>query len=273
MKNICLLGAILLGLLASSCKERDFPTTQVSTDGKRVVVAEELTGVRCPNCPDGTVELTKLDSLYGEKLIVVSIHSAFPYYFPYAENKDTFFFPGAESIRDYIGTYNGFPAASINRKFYPAYTYDFIDNSSVWGGLIASDGAVDPKVNMYMENDYDEDTRNLTIKTIMEPEKDLESNLHLTVLITEDSIIDYQNEHGVIKPDYVHRHVLRAYVTPFDGTPITESLAAGSSVENNFSFQLPAKWEAKHCAIVAFLHRSQPTDKEILQAIEHHVVE
>ena len=65
----------LVAILMPACKEKMILIPDV-TVGKKRVLAEELTGVRCPNCPDGTKELVRLDSAFGENLIVISNHSA-----------------------------------------------------------------------------------------------------------------------------------------------------------------------------------------------------
>ena len=65
--------------------------------------------------------------------------------------------------------------------------------------------------------------------------------------------------------------MLRDVVTRPTGDPITQSLSAGAVVSKSFQVSLPEKWEAKHCSVVAYVHRGGDPVKDVLQAVEKHV--
>jgi hypothetical protein len=83
--------------------------------------------------------------------------------------------------------------------------------------------------------------------------------------------MDVQNDDNVIVKDYVHRHVLRDVVSRPTGDPITEPLLAGAVISKTFRVSLSEKWEAKHCSVVAYVHRGGDPVKDVLQAVEEHV--
>lgn len=272
MKNILPLLALVV-FLQWGCDEKEIRIPELSAGNHRVLV-EELTGVRCQNCPDGSKLLVDLQEQYGEEnLIVISIHGAPDFSVPYPSNAYDFRTAKGKELADYIGVFEGAPCASIDRFLPENATSLFVAPSSEWPGIIASQLDKDHKLDLYVQNTYDANTRKLDVLVNIAPEETLSGEHHLTVVITQDSIVDVQNVSNVIVPNYVHRHVLRDVLTQPSGNAITESLASGAVVTKNFSLTLPADWDAKHCSVVAYVHRGTAADKEVLQATQAHVVQ
>ncbi len=272
MKNIFTfpLLALVLLTLVMGCKEQPLTIPEL-TVGKRHVLVEELTGVRCQNCPDGTRELISLQNQLGaENLIVVSIHAAGNYSDPYTTvpaNQYDFRFPDAQAMADYIGEAEGFPTAAVDRRLIDGNTSLFVFRTT-WTGLIADDLAKDYGLGLFLNDDYDPATRQLNIALNIAPEKTLPGENRLTVVITQDSIVDVQQDGAVRKPAYIHRHVLRQIVTAPTGDLISEPLTANGLVRKNYSVILPETFDDKHCTVVAYVHRGGATDKEVLQVEE-----
>jgi hypothetical protein len=80
---------------------------------KRVVLAEELTGVRCPNCPEGTAALIALQQQYRGRLVAVSIHAALGYDQPFPSSRYDFRTAKGTEMANYIGSAFFFPTAAI----------------------------------------------------------------------------------------------------------------------------------------------------------------
>ncbi len=255
----------------SSCEEKPVTIPELSV-GERNVLVEELTGVQCPNCPDGAAKLTDLGKQLGDNLIVVSIHAANGYDEPYAESKEDYRIDKGKEIANFLGTTIGYPAAAINRRRLPNEPYLFLVPHTKWAKPIQDDIRLAPQVGIFLETNFDPVTRKLDIAVNIAPAADLAGEHRLTVLITQDSIQDYQKV-GLNKvPDYMHRHVLREVLTQATGDVISEPLNTASVVKRNFTFTLPEKWEEKHCNVIAFVHHGTDPDKEILQAVEEHVI-
>lgn len=272
MKYIKLL---LLPLLAAAlfhgCEEMPVQIPELSV-GDRKVLVEELTGVRCPNCPDGTATLTALSAQLGDNLVVVSIHAAPGYDAPYPENKYDFRTPDGTAMANFIGQASFFPTASIDRRIVPPETEPYLPRQ-MWPGVIAEELDKAPVVSIFMESEFDTSSRRLDITVKLALNETLSGEHRLTVLITQDSIQDVQKYGLQIVPDYYHRHVLRDVITQATGDVISEPLNASAVVEKKFSLTLPAEWDAKHCSVVAFVHHGTDPDKEVLQVEEKHVME
>ncbi len=262
-------------VLAIGCKEQPLQIPEL-TVGKRHVLVEELTGVRCQNCPDGTRELISLQNQLGaENVVVVSIHAAGNYSDPYTSvpaNQYDFRFPDAQTLASHIGEAEGFPTAAINRRLVEGNTTLFVFRTA-WASLIADDLAKDYGLGLFLNDEYNPATRQLDISLNIAPENNLPGENRLTVVITQDSIIDVQQDGAVRKATYIHRHVLRQVVSAPTGDLIGEPLLTNGLIRKTYSVVLSETFEAKHCSVVAYVHRGSATDKEVLQVTEAHVLD
>ncbi len=271
MKRKLLFLPLLAAAVFNSCEETPVTIPELSV-GDRKVLVEELTGVRCPNCPDGTAALVDLGNQLGDNLIVVSIHAAPGYDSPYPENKYDFRTPDGSALANFIGQASFFPTASINRRIVPPETEPYLPRQ-IWSGIIGEELAKSPTVGIFINSEFDLVDRKLDITLTLAPKSTLSGEHRITVLITQDSIQDVQKK-GLEKiPDYYHRHVLRDVLTQATGDVINEPLTSNEVVEKKYSITLPAEWDEKHCSIVAFIHHGNSPDKEVLQVEEKHVIE
>ena len=275
MKQLLPIFALAL-LFALGCKEKELSIPELSVGARRVLV-EELTGVKCTACPNGARALTTLQNTYGaDNLIVVSIHEAPDFSVPYSGpngSKYDFRTTNGKLMTDFIGPFIGVPCASISRFLPPNALSRFILPSNAWSGLIAAEFSKGFGLGLFVKNQYDAATRQLDILVNIVPEKTIDGNNKLTVVITQDSIVDLQLDNNVLIKDYIHRHILRDVITQPTGNDIPEALTAGSLTSKTFSFKLPADWVAKHCSVVAYVHQPGPDGKLVLQAAEAHVLE
>ncbi|MBK8192309.1 MAG: Omp28-related outer membrane protein [Lewinellaceae bacterium] len=271
MKNFTILSFAAAGFFFfSGCKEKPITIPELSVGGRNVLV-EELTGVKCQNCPDGAALLNNLNNQFGGNLIVVSIHAAGFYSVPYSENKYDFRTPQGTELANFIGAAQGFPAASINRRLVPPETELYL-SPSIWTGQIAEELKEEPTIGVFVETDFDPVSRKLDVAVNLAAESVLSGEHRLTVLITQDSIQDLQLVGTTKVYDYYHRHVLRTTLTQPTGNVIAETLSPSAVVQKQFSFVLPPDWEEKHCSVVAFVHHGIDPNKEVLQAAEEHVM-
>jgi len=70
MKNTYIFAGLMIMLMLISCKEELImvPDFEIPPSDRKVLL-EELTGVRCPNCPAGAAVVKELKTLYGDKLV------------------------------------------------------------------------------------------------------------------------------------------------------------------------------------------------------------
>jgi hypothetical protein len=255
------------------CRKRTIEP--VVPTGDRVVLLEEFTGKGCTNCPKGSREIENLRSIWGGQLSVVSIHANFfadPQFFPlgqYDLRTDE-----GEQLFDLLGPNLGYPAGVINRtKFNGEYQHA----ANVWGGYIAQEIEADPEIEFTIMHEYDPGTRLLQMIVSGRAKVAVTTPIRISVMITESGIVDAQDdaEAGGIVEDYIHNHVLRDMLTPFDGQDLADALAEGEEFEEEFTdFTIPTEWVDSECTIIVFISRNAGSGNiTVLQAGEIHLTE
>jgi len=232
------------------------------TNQQKVVLLEEFTGVRCPNCPAGSELAEELASQYEGQVIIVSIHSGvFSIPYPNAEN-----FKSADGIEieNLLGKAAAYPSAAINRKLFEGENRPIIP-STKWNNYIKAE--LDEPALAYLNlNTVNYETGNLQLTTSVQFFEKLESTIKLSVMLIEDDIVSPQDVDGTKVDNYVHKHVLRAMLSPFNGTLIGLSANPDSTYQNSFTFnEFASNWDENNMSIVAFLHGSG-NDLSVLQA-------
>jgi len=260
-KQLYIFHLLSLLILFTACEEIgpaiNFETeTQVVEDTttneiQRVVLLEEFTGVRCANCPAGAELAQQLADESGNRVIIISIHSSGAFALPYADEID-FRTQQGDKIEAFLGKASGYPSASINRKIFDDELTAIVTSPS-WSNYINSElaetPAVDIKLNATLENGNIEASCNLNFL------KDISTDVKISVVVVEDDIISPQNVNSTKIDDYVHQHVFRTMLTPFDGELIAVGASSGDNFDKKFQLsQIPTDWVTGKLSIVAFVH-------------------
>ena len=265
--------ALLLGifLAALSCEEIPPIITPISpteaTETTRQVLIEEFTGVRCVNCPAGSQAIEDLINIYGDRLVVVSIHSG-SFANPYPDSQIDFRMPDGEALLNFIGKPLGYPTASINRKIFTGERDLQLEGRNSWAGFVAQELETEAKVRMDLQTNLNPDSRSLTIDITTTIEEEIEAeNLRITALIIENNVQDTQLTPDGIQNDYTHQHVLRQVLTNSNGNLITEDFSVGSSFTLTLSEELGSEIDLEEAKVIAFISLSDES-KEVLQSIQ-----
>ena len=233
---------------------------------------EEFTGVRCVNCPQAKSEIANLQSegLFGENLIVVAYHAGF-FSEPYTDSRADYRTADGTTILEFLETPIGYPSAVINRKQFEGERNLQLIQFATWGGFVAQVLEEEAVLAMDITVDFSTGNRSLATTVEVRPLQNSSENLNLTVLITEDDIVDIQLTPDGIIEDYAQTHVFRAMLTAPLGTPLTDNLQVGTPLSKDFSFTLPEGWVAENCSVIAFVHQATE-GKEVLQAAERKII-
>lgn len=262
---------LFLGLIMNlvSCSENQPEYTLARPEaGDRIVVVEEFSGVRCPNCPEGTKELESLRAQYNNQIIIVTIHAG-DFAFKYSESQYDFATPEGNSLLKLLGNPIGYPSAVINRV--PNNNGSLQAFSSQWGSLIIDALSQEPILSLTLEVNYNPDDRQLSPVVGMVPNLDIEEDLFVTLLLKEDNMVDWQSDSQIedgIDKSYSHRNVLRKVISDVNGDLISDRSEAFQKIERTYGFTLPDQtnwWKDQDLTLVAFVTNSSG---EILQGIE-----
>lgn len=253
-----------------SCENVTPPPT-TGTVVKKVLM-EEFTGVRCVNCPQAKLEIDNLQSegLFGEDFIAVSYHAGF-FSRPYNDSKNDYRTDDGDAILEFLDQPIGFPSGVINRKQFSGEDDLQIEAFATWGGFVGQELEEAAIIALDLETTYNTTNRILNVSVGITPLENISDALNLSMLITEDDIVDVQLTPDGIVDDYAQSHVFRSMITNTFGNSINEALIANQSISNIFSFTLPDEWVAENCKIIAFVHHAEQ-GKEVLQAEEVSVI-
>lgn len=274
--NKILLALVAIAILAS-CDKINPPFTEddggqtIETDTVRKILLEEFTGHKCPNCPDAHVIAHDLKSIYGNQLILLTIHAG------YFANVGA-----APFVYDFKTTAGNDIASNFQLPSTPMGMVNRVKQSSGW--LIDKDGfgsnvsaqideqSIDPELYITLIPTYNQSDSTLNLVTKTYIMGTLESaNYNICVAITEDSIIKPQIDNGEIITDYVHMHVMRGMVSPTWGDQIFTGVpTVGNTFTKNYTgYKLGKDWNPDNCHIVAYVYYANGEKQyQIIQAQE-----
>lgn len=228
---------------------KDIPT-------KQCAMVEKYTGVRCVNCPTADEVIHAALDQYGDKLIAVAVHSG-AFGRPLGNDPDLRNAKANEWYESLIGTGTGLPAAMINRG----------EHFNPIGGINDKVDAIvneKPAVSMLMEKAKVNDK--ITADVHISFEEDVNQELTLTLLLTEDSIFTTQSRTGGDIEHYAQNHVLREIYTDVWGLPINVGKAKGMKYFISLPVSIPTGVVEANSHLVAFV--SEKGSRRILNVVQ-----
>lgn len=170
--------------------DRLIPVPLPVTGGRNHVLLE-YTGFRCVNCPTAAEQAAALKSLYGDRLILISLHPASN---PFTQGLYDYTCPEADSLYRFMGGTKTTPFPQGNIDIKPIEDGYFIDPVD-WPSYLNA-AMTDTVWNPYTPHD-------------------------VSYWLVEDSVLGAQAmPDGSVNMSYYHRHVLRAISNePFTQLP------------------------------------------------------
>ena len=292
-----LVVALLLSI--ASCKEQPvaishatqgadstYVTTPESPQPKKVL-ATELTGVQCPNCPSGAATLRTLSEQNGDALIVIGLHAGTltqPLDKEEAHSKYDFRTEDGDDILNQVfgGDPNGKPAVAYNRMRIgtngnPFFIQSYAQN---WGpklqDALTSESPV--LINVTVSSQYNTATDKYDLEAKVAYNQEVSGKQRLNLYLTQDSIIDVQetsNPFNQFDQDYVFMHVFRQAITGISGQPVLDSLTTKEAgrvfiFRTSLSLTPPPNqdWHPEHMHVVAFVSEASGEDIHVYQSAQ-----
>ncbi len=247
-------------------------------DSVRTVLLEDYTGFRCSNCPQAAEELKRIQCLYGARVVPLAVHVsqtfAEPQNNPDGSFSTDFRTPIGNIYESEFGTGLFLPNGMVNRRQFQG-AFSQLYNS--WEGHVAGILAQPPEALIDLSVNYNEGTRLATAELKVSALEDMNAAPYrLVVLLSEDSIVDWQSDNRFNPPkisDYVHMHTLRAGFNGAWGDPVNGGapMAAGFTETTTKSLVIDPNFVDHHCNVVAFIFRDDT--KQVIQAEYRPVIE
>lgn len=246
----------------------DTPYFEVKTDFLQKYLLEDFTGHTCLNCPKAHKIMQEMEQAMGDTLICMAVHCdnfAAPADPPYTADYRT-------ELGDYLARHfsiSGLPKGMICRK---VFDNKRVLNYSDWKSIAASLPRTAPEFGLQIKDTTmasHPDSAYIFVKTSIL--KETNRDLRLSVVLLEDSIVSAQKQPDLsVVTDYVHRHMLRASLSPIVGTVLNDgkTLQKGDTDMRAFALYRNPAWRWNHCSIVAMVIDAKT--EEILQVENHH---
>jgi hypothetical protein len=271
-----LLHIILLLFISSfiGCDKIDEPLKKEKKEVKRKFLIEDFTGHQCGNCPRAAETAKSLQEIYGENLIVVSIHVGWfarTLNDPSGKYATDFRTPAGDAYNQlWKNDATGLPNGFVNRS--AVINNQIIVQHSAWGEAVELLKDSIPIVDLEVKLNYNENSRALNTEVKATGIKRITGNYKLVLYLLEDNVVDWQKDYSLPSgnqdiQDYKHRHVLRDNINGVWGEPmINGSLAENESISKTFNYTLKNGWNDANCSVVAYLYNVDTY--EILQVEE-----
>jgi len=279
MKRITIIFSIMILIFFYSCDKINEPYLPLPAKewyGKRALL-EDYTGHFCPNCPDAAEKAALVDSIYGDKVIIVAVHSNDYFSKPRPNLPEDFRTEAGTAWYNFFGIATaGLPNGMVNRANFPQNAH--IVYHDLWPSKVAYTLSQIPEIEIEINSKYDTTNQKLTGTVTTKFLKTIKKKLMIQLLITEDSIIAPQQNHNEIVANYVHRHMLRDVVNGIWGQQLTNGISANtvdSEITYNFNYTLKQNFPPdtpginwRNASLVVFVYDSE--NYEILQANQVH---
>ncbi len=230
----------------------------------RNILLEDITGVRCPNCPQSHDVAKSISDANPGRIVVLALHAFSNPIFTDPIVSSGFGYPEfRDSTADYIvtqllGNPSALPQGAVNRRFFPSESNRYLPFSK-WSGYVNSELAIATPINLSVMNNYNAVTREVTAVVKMECTQNVTDTVYLSVGITENEIIGTQKSGIDTIQNYPHNHIFRKMLTAKAGLRINSSTVVLNSkqvVIRVFKYTLPTSWNVNNCNVVGILHKS-----------------
>ncbi|MBO4582045.1 MAG: Omp28-related outer membrane protein [Bacteroidales bacterium] len=252
----------------------DTPQFEVIDRALQKILVEEYTGHKCSNCPAGRVTIEELTAAMKDTLVVLALHAGVDGQVkPDLEldlcdkgfGNDYRTTAGNQYAKDF--GISKLPVAVFNRtRWNDKYEQERPNWKEVAGMLPRTQAGQGLQIIPV----WNEAADTLFVFVNATLFNDASRSMRLTVLMSEDSIVSPQmntTPYGAnpVICDYVHSHMLRANISPIDGTAL-KIASAGESVICAYALKWSSLWKKNDSHIIAFI--SDADTHEVLQAEE-----
>jgi hypothetical protein len=225
----------------------------------KMILIEDFTGVQCPNCPNAAQKIEDLQTSNPDRILAVGIHFKGTYGDPFKESKDDFRTnAGKEIYLSLPGVKGLLPMGSVNRTRHYDDNNDFVvlQQFPTWPTYVNEELAKNTPVNIDISGAFVDTSKNYKLKIKLHYTQATTDTQALTIYLIEDNIIDLQmRPNSTIDSYYVHKHILRAVLTNFNGNNLDSSLVLNRVYEKEFKIAWNPKWVKANCSIIAFVHK------------------
>jgi len=257
------------------------------------VLIEDYTGQYCGNCPRAAHMADSMQRKYAGRVIVTEVHVTsyfaaprlphFPLDFrvPDLVKQKNTGVPNTDVSDEITRLFDldnrGLPQGAVNRAPFADAGNDPVATFSLWPGVVASELARTPTVDLRLTALFDPVTRLLRMKVNTKYLAAMPGrNLNLGLVIVEDSLVGAQKDYRLNRSqypeqtveEYDHHNVMRAVLEGTFGAPQISGPTAGQQLVRYLGYQMPAAsvWNDRKCSVIAYI--ADADTRQILQVVQ-----
>ncbi|MBI1183922.1 Omp28-related outer membrane protein [bacterium] len=263
----------------------DLDTNSKAAPQDKGVLITEFTGSSCTNCPSAAAIVKDLKTQYPTQVVGIGVHAgAATFVNPNKEHSHyDFRTQDGNSIASMLGGVLSLPAGAVDMVKYEDQSSVIMTKNFFQPKTQSRVSVTNPLVIDVPVMRIDADTLIFLVRVLYKEDVADDKN-YLSVYITENGIIDFQESLTEIILDYEHEHVFRKAVTSYSGD-LMELPAGVTSYDAGRVFQrrfvVPIKhdtpgeqfktgWNYQNLNVVAVVHRKTDVDFEVIHVVEKH---
>lgn len=233
----------------------------------KMILIEDLTGVRCPNCPDAAKKAKQLKSQNPDRIVTVGLYTSQPKNLTTPHSGDLDLRTEA-ATNLYTNIYNSppLPGGGVNRKIFSGQS-SINQSYLLWGSSVQAELALKSKVNLSTSLTKENDST-LALSADITFMEAIEGQIFISVMILENDLEAVQSSDTGDVHDYVHEHVLRKMFTPYNGAPLILDAEKGRYLRGEWSLDIPSHINLNNASVVVLINLNAADNKEVLQCEE-----
>lgn len=250
-------------------KDTTYITNVIPAAQHKAVLIEDVTGVRCNNCPQAAAKAVEIiNAKTADSVVVIALYSSdynmtFTAPWPGFTNLNT---SVSSQIISVLGSPNGLPSGYVDRSKFGAQNVRYNQFQS-WGNYTNERLKISTPVNIGLQKSLS--GRKLTVRMKLDYTSTVSGNHKWAIYITESGIVSKQTTLTSYDDNYVHNHVLRASLGSAVGTALNASLIPGRVFEKEMEFEIPANYNIAKCNIVCVI--SDVATEDVVNVREVHI--
>ena len=248
-------------------KDTTYIVANVPAAQHKAVLIEDITGVRCINCPQAAAKAKEIitekteDSVVAMALYINQLANFTTPWDGYPLLNTAI----ASNIVDFYGIPSGLPSGYVDRAVYAPQTVRFYAYTT-WKNLVNQRLKLPTPVNIDIQRSLV--NRQLTVNLKLQYTASVNTDQKYALYLIEDGIVSKQT--GATDPEnYVHNHALRyAFGNPL-GNALTASLVPGRTFDKELEYTIPAEYNIDNCRLVCVI--TDVSSGEVVNVREVHV--
>jgi hypothetical protein len=247
----------------SNLKDTTYRANSDTPAQAKKLLVEDFTAVRCNNCPKAGEVIKSLKSTYGDTVIALGIHCNRNFSRPYEESDENYRLDKGQAIYEWFGKPRQ-PSGMLDRYQFSGQS-SYILSYQRWESLASKRMGGSAKTNIYLDRNFSQKAREVKVTVRVRFQEALDQTVYLSLMVTENNIVDIQLGPDKKLPQYEHNHVVRYIQTPAKGLNLIQKPDKRQVVVKEFVMPIESDWKVNNLNIVAFTHLKNPKGP-VLQA-------